>query len=105
MDRMYAITGHKGNIFTEILTVREALLPYQEYLKGGDMFAYVHDFNPKRSKDFYMQFKIPVYIQFRNMLTKSVLIASNYLRKYCTSDDFTFAFRTKVVEEKEMNLK
>ena len=35
MDSMYDIIVHKGNIYTEILTVREALLPYQEYLRGG----------------------------------------------------------------------
>ena len=97
MDRMYDITEHKGNIYTEILTVREALLPYQEYLKDDDRFAYVLDFNPKRSKDFY--------IQFRNMLTKDIPIASNYLCKYCTSDDLTFVLRTELVEEKEMKLK
>ena len=58
MDRMYDIIEHKGNIYTEILTVREALLPYQEYLKDDDRFAYVLDFNPKRSKDFYIQLEI-----------------------------------------------
>ena len=100
VDRMHDKIVHKGNIYTEILTVRKALLPYQEYLKHGDRFAFVHeshDFNPKRSKDFY--------IQFRNMLTKDVPIASNYLCNYCTFDDLTFIFRTKVVEEKEMKLR
>ena len=100
MDRMYDKIVHKGNIYTEILTVRKALLPYQECLKQGDRFAFVHnlhDFNPKRSKD--------CYIQFRNMLTKDVPFASHYLRKYCTVDDLTFIFRTKVVDEKEMKLR
>ena len=97
MDLMYDIIEHKGNIYSEILTIREALLPYQEYLKDDDRVAYVLDFNPKRSKDFY--------IQFRNMLAKDIPIASNYLCKYCTSDDLTFVFRTKLVAEKEMKLK
>ena len=92
MDRMYDIIEHKGNIYTEILTVREALLSYQEYLKDDDRFAYVLDFNPKRSKDFY--------IQFRNVLTKDIPIASNYLCKYCASDDLTFVFRTKLERRK-----
>ena len=45
------------------------------------------------------------YIQFRNMLTKDVPIASNYLCKYCTFDDLTFIFRRKVAEEKEVKLR
>ena len=39
------------------------------------------------------------------MLTKDVPIASNYLCKYCTFDDLTNIFRTKLVEEKEMKLR
>ena len=57
----------------------------------------MHDCSPKRSKDFYIQFRI--------MLTKGIPIASNYFLKYCTLDDLTFVFRTTVVEEKEMKLK
>ena len=100
VDRMYDKIVHRGNIYTEILTVRKPLLPYQEYLKHGYRVSALHeshDFNPKRSKDFN--------IQFRNMLTNNVPIASNYLCKYCTFDDLTNIFRTKLVEEKEMKLR
>ena len=40
MDRMYDKMVQKGNIYSEILTVR--LLRNLKYLKHGDRFAYVH---------------------------------------------------------------
>ena len=55
MDSIYDKIVHKGNIYTEILTVKEALSPYQDYLKHGDRFVYLqdlHDFNPKKANDF-----------------------------------------------------
>ena len=98
--RMYDIIVFKSNILTELLTMREALLPYQEYLRNIDRVQDVQEpqqFKPKKSRDFYLL--------FRQMLTKDSPIVTNYLKGYCNKDDCTFVFIKKIVQEKEIKLK
>ena len=98
--RMYDIIVFKSNILTELLTMREALLPYQECLRNIDRVRNVQEpqqFKPKKSRDFYLL--------FRQMLTKDSPIVTNYLKGYCNKDDCTFVFIKKIVQEKEIKLK
>ena len=73
--RMYDIIVFKSNILTELLTMREALLPYQEYLRNIDWVQDVQEpqqFKPKKSRDFYLL--------FRQMLTKDSPIVTKLFK-------------------------
>ena len=50
----------KYNILSELLTMRQALLPYQEYFMSTNRVPYVgrpSPLIPRKSKDFYIKFK------------------------------------------------
>ena len=100
MVHMYDIIISKNNILSELLTMREALLPYQEYFLNMDCVHCVQGvspFKPKKSKDFYVIFK--------QLLTTDSAVIRGYLKSHCDKDDFTFVFMTKIVQEKEIKLK
>ena len=58
--------------FFEILIVREALLPYKEYLRNIDRLPNVPvvNYKPKTAKEFY--------VVFRNISTKDVPVVTNF---------------------------
>ena len=100
MVHMYDIIISKINILSELLTMREALLPYQEYFLNMDCVHWVQGvspFKPKKSKDFYVIFK--------QLLTTDSAVITGYLKSHCDKDDFTFVFMRKIVQEKEIKLK
>ena len=83
----------------EIPIVREALLPYKEYLRNIDRLPNVPVVNckPKTAKEFY--------VVFRNISTKDVPVVTNFLKRY-TEDDCGLLFhKKKIVLEKEIKLK
>ena len=95
MIHMYDIIISKNNILSVLLTMRQALLPCQEYFSSMDCVRYVQGispFKPKKSKDFYVKFK-----QF---LTTDSAVITGYLKSHCDKDDCTFAFTRKIVQEK-----
>ena len=99
MLHMYDIIISKNNILSELLTMRQALLPYQEYFFNMDCIYYVQgvsSFKPKKSKDFY--------VKFNQLLTTYFAIITGYCC-HCDKDDFTFVFMREIVQEKEIKLK
>ena len=71
---------YRSNILMEILIVREALLPYKEYLRNIDRLPNMPVVNckPKTAKEFY--------VVFRNISTKDVPVVTNYLKRYAEVD-------------------
>ena len=87
----------KNNILSELLTKRQALLPYQECFMNIDCVHYVQGpspFKPMKSKDFYVRFK--------QLLTTDSAVITGYLKCHCDKDDFTVVFIKKIVQEKEI---
>ena len=83
MKRMYDVVILKNNILSELLTMRQALLPYQEFCILRVMTTNrVPDVQrpspliPKKSKDFY--------IKFKHLLTRDYPVLTEYLK--CHSD-------------------
>ena len=92
MLHMYDIIISKNNILSELETMRQALLSYQEYFLNMDCIHYVQgvrSFKPKKSKDFYVKFK--------QLLTTDFAVITGYLKSHCDRDDFTFVFMRKIV--------
>ena len=76
MVRMYDIIS-RNNILSELLTMKQALWPYQEYFINIDCVHYVEGpshFNPKKSKDFYVKFK--------PLLTTDSAVITGYLKSH-----------------------
>ena len=46
MIHMYDIIISKNNILSELLTMRQALLPYQEYFSSMDCVHYIQGVSP-----------------------------------------------------------
>ena len=80
MTFMYGRIMYRSNIFLEILIVREAFLPYKEYLRNTDRLRNVPVVNcqPKTSKEFY--------VVFRNISSKDVPVITNYPKRYTEND-------------------
>ena len=100
MIRMYDIIISKISTLSELLTMRQALLPYQEYFRNIDCIHYVQGpspFKPKKSKDFYVKFKL--------LLTTDYASVTGHSKSRCDKDDFIFVFIKKIVQGKEINLK
>ena len=74
---MYDVIIFKNNILSELLTMRQALLPYQEYFVTTNRIQYVQrpsPFKPKKSKD--------IYTKFKHLLTKDSSIVTEYLKSH-----------------------
>ena len=86
---VYETLIHKQNMYTEIALVKEALLPYKQFLQQESTLA-SNVVTLKRSRDFYMEFK-------------RQLLASNHIRAKllsdCTEEDEILAFSTKIVKK------
>ena len=97
---MHDIIISKNYILSELLTMRQALLPYQECFMNIDCVHYVQGpspFKPMKSKDFYVKFK--------QLLTTDSAVITRFLKRHCDKDDFTFVLIKKIVKEKEIKLK
>ena len=70
MNRMYDVIIFKHNILSGLLTMRQALLPYQEYFMTTNKVPYVQI--PRKSKDFY--------IKFKHLLTRDSPVVTQYLK-------------------------
>ena len=81
------------------IIVREALLPYKEYLRNIDRLPNMPVVNckPKTAKEFY--------VVFRNISTKDVPAETNYLKRYTEVDCELVFHKKKIVLEKEIKLK
>ena len=87
---------YRSNILIEILIVREALLPYKEYLRNIDRLLNMPVVNckPKTAKEFY--------VVFRNISTKDVPVVTNYLKLRLIVNWY---FIKKLYLKKKSNLK
>lgn len=85
----------KQNMYTEVKLVKEALRPYKQSLKDGNTLP-TNIVRFKKSRDFYNEFK--------HQLSVSNPIRAN-LVSYCTEEDESYIFTTKVKREQEIKLK
>ena len=90
VDGKYDVIIFKNNILSELLTMRQALLPYQEYFMTTNRVPDVQrpsPLIPKKPKDFY--------IKFKHLLTRDSPVLTEYLKCHSDKDNFTFVFKRK----------
>ncbi len=104
VDYMYGKINHKQNVLSEIFTIRQALLPYSNYLINVTDVLHINEqfdydiTQLRKSKEFY--------VKYRNMKTKNVPYVTAYLNCFVNeNDDASDIFTRKVVLEKEIKLK
>jgi len=90
--------GNKKNLWQEIFIVKNALLPYRDFLRN---LAPSHIEYPClkfiKSKEYY--------VVFHRMLSKDIISVNNFLAKYYTGDDAFYIYNKKVKLQKEIKLK
>ena len=95
---MYDIVISKNNILSELLTMRQALLPYQEYFLNMDYIHYVQGGSPcksKKSKD--------SCVKFKQLLTTDFAVITGHLKSHYDKDDFTFVSMRKLFKKKKLS--
>jgi len=101
-EYMYRKIVNKNNIWSEILRVKKALLPYRELLKDIRDVGLGEQQQAKyqRSKDFY--------ILLKEKLVNVIPLVTNYLLKYvndCDDEDIIKVYLKKIQHMKETKLK
>ena len=96
---MFQIIRQRRNILSEILIVREALLPYQESLRS------LQNFNPSCDQLCNLSKSKPFYVMLRNKIRNIEDCRTKFLAPYCSSTDAIHVYTRKVVSEKEIKLK
>ena len=96
---MFQKIRQRRNILSEILIVREALLPYQETLRS------IQNFNPTCDQLCNLSKSKPFYVMLRNKIRNIEDCRTKFLAPYCSSTDAIHVYTRKVVSEKEIKLK
>ena len=93
---MYQKIKQRRNILSEILIVREALLPYQETLRS------LQNVNPTCDQLCNLAKSKQFYVMLRNMTQNIKDTRSKFLVSYCNNIDAIDVYMRKVVSEKEI---
>ena len=96
---MFQKIRQRTNILSEILIVREALLPYQETLRS------LQNVNPTCDQLCNLSKSKPFYVMLRNKIRNIEDCRTKFLAPYCSSTDAIHVYTRKVVSEKEIKLK
>ena len=99
IDFMYQKIRQRRNILSEILIVREALLPYQETLRS------LQNVNPTCDQLCNLSKSKPFHVMLRNKTQNIEDTRSKFLVPYCNNIDAIDVYIRKVVSEKEIKLK
>ena len=87
-----------NNIWQEMFIVKNALLPYQEYLRNITTSTSVHPcLKFRKSKEYY--------VLFHEIVTNDVPSVTHFLAKYYTGDNALYIYRKKIRFQKETKLK
>ena len=97
---MYQKIRQRRNILSEILIVREALLPYQGTLRS------LQNYNPACDQRCNLSTSKPFYVMMlKNKTQNTEDCKTKFLVPYCSSVDAIYVYIRKVVSEKEIKLK
>ena len=96
---MYQKITQRRNILSEILMVREALLPYQETLRS------LQNDNPACDQRCNLSKSKPFYVLLKNKIQNIEDCRTKFLVPYCSNVDAIYVYIRKAVSEKEIKLK